>query len=58
MTGMAEMEVVPQEMANPQCMKMFAIERHGFPEGFVLCVERNRRHSYLRPIGRLSGVHL
>ena len=30
---MAEMEVSPQdEMANPQGMKVFAVERHGFPE--------------------------
>ena len=33
---MAEMEVGPQdEMANPQEMKMFAVERHGLPEDFV-----------------------
>ena len=57
---MAEMEVSPQEeMANPRGMKVFAVERHGVPEDFVyflLCVECNRRHSYLRRIGRLSGV--
>ena len=36
MTGMAEMEVSPQEkMANPQSMKMFAVERHGIPEDFT-----------------------
>ena len=36
MAGMAEMEVSPQdEMANPQVMKMFAVERHGLPECFV-----------------------
>ena len=33
---MAEMEVSPQEeMANPQGMKVFAIERPGLPEDFV-----------------------
>ena len=33
---MAEMEVSPQEeMANPQGMKQFAIERHGLPEDLV-----------------------
>ena len=33
---MAEMEVIPQEeMANPQGMKVFAVERHGLPEDFV-----------------------
>ena len=36
MTGMAEMEVSPQEeMANPQHVKMFAVERHGLPGDFV-----------------------
>ena len=36
MTGMAEMEVSPEEeMANPQGMKMFAVERDGLPEDFV-----------------------
>ena len=34
--GMAEMEVSPhEEMADPQGMKVFAIERPGLPEGFV-----------------------
>ena len=34
--AMAEMEVSPQEeMANPQGMKMFAVERHELPEDFV-----------------------
>ena len=34
--AMAEMEVSPQEeMANPQSMKVFAVERHELPEGFV-----------------------
>ena len=33
---MAEMEVSPQEeMANPQGMKVFTIERPGLPEDFV-----------------------
>ena len=33
---MAEVQVSPQdEMANPQGMKMFAVERHGLPEDFV-----------------------
>ena len=33
---MAEMEVSPQEgMANPQGMKVFAVERPGLPEEFV-----------------------
>ena len=34
--AMAEMEVSPQEeMANPRGMKVFAVERPGFHEGFV-----------------------
>ena len=33
---MAEIEVSPQDdMANPQGLKTFAVERHGFPEDFV-----------------------
>ena len=33
---MAEMEVSPQEeVANPQGMKVFAVERPGLPEDFV-----------------------
>ena len=33
---MAEIEVSPQEeMANPQGMKVFAVERPGLPEDFV-----------------------
>ena len=33
---MAEIEVGPQEeMANPQRMKVFAVERPGLPEDFV-----------------------
>ena len=43
---MAEVEVSPQEeMANPQGMKVFAVERPGLPELsclFLLCVECNR----------------
>ena len=36
MTGMAEIEVSPQkEMANPEDLKVFAIERPGLPEGFM-----------------------
>ena len=36
MTEMPEMEVSRQEeMANPQGMKMFAVERHGLPNNFV-----------------------
>ena len=32
----AETEVSPQdEMANPQAIKLFAVERHGLPEDFV-----------------------
>ena len=35
-TVMAEIEVSPQEeMANPQGMKVFAVERPGLPEDFV-----------------------
>ena len=34
--AMAEMEVSPQEeMANPQGIKVFAVERPGLPEEFV-----------------------
>ena len=34
--AMVEMEVSPQEeMANPQGMKVFAVERPGLPEDFV-----------------------
>ena len=34
-TVMAEMKVSPQEeMASPQGMKVFAVERHGLPEDF------------------------
>ena len=60
LAAMAEMEVSPQEeMANPQGMKVFAVERPGLPEDFVyfpdLCGV-NRRHSYLLRICRLFGV--
>ena len=35
-TAMVEMEVSPQdEMANPQGIKVFAVERPGLPEDFV-----------------------
>ena len=40
LTVVAEMEVSPQEetMANPQGMKVFAVERHVLPEDFMsLC---------------------
>ena len=57
--ALAEMEVSPQEeMANPQGMKVFAVERPGLPEDFVLfllCVECNRRHSYLLRIADRLG---
>ena len=34
--AMAEMEIIPQEeMADPQGMKVFAVERPGLPEDFV-----------------------
>ena len=26
-----------EEMANPQGMKLFAVERHGLPENYVYC---------------------
>ena len=32
---MAETEVSQEEMANPQGMKVFAVERPGLPEDFV-----------------------
>ena len=36
MAEMAEMEVIPQQgMANPQVVKMFAVERYGLPEDFL-----------------------
>ena len=36
MTGMAEMEVIPQEeMAYAQGIQMFTVERHALPEDFV-----------------------
>ena len=46
MTGMAEMEVRPQEeIADPQDMEVFAVERHVLPEDFVsfgvLCGEQS-----------------
>ena len=44
--AMAEMEVIPQEeMANPQGMKVFTVERPSLPEDFVsfptLCGEQS-----------------
>ena len=34
----AEVEINSQEeMANPQGMKLFAVERHGLPEDFLYC---------------------
>ena len=45
------MEVGPQEeMANPQDMKVFAVGFLKISRPFVLCVECNGRHSYLRRI--------
>ena len=58
--AIAEMGVSPQEeMANPQGMKVFAVEDLGFLKIlclFLLCVECNRRHSYLLRICRSFGV--
>ena len=57
---MAEMEVSPQkEMANPQEMKVFAVERSGLPEDFAsfpaLCgVQSSPLVS--APICRLFGI--
>ena len=53
--------VSPQDdMAHPQGMKMLTAERHVLHEDFVyfraLCGVHNRCHSYLRRIGRLSGI--
>ena len=58
--AMAEMEVsLQEEVANPQGIKVFAVERHGLPENFVyfpaLCGVQSRP-SYLCRIGRLPGV--
>ena len=57
---MAEMEVSPKEkMANSQGMEVLAVERPGFLKIsciLLLCVECNRRHSYLCRIGRMSGI--
>ena len=57
---MAEMEASPQEeMSNPQGIKLFVVERPGLLKIsflFLLCVECNRRHSYLLQIYRLFGV--
>ena len=56
--AMVEMEVSPQEeMANPQGMKVFAVEIPGLPEDFVYFpVKCNRRHSYLLRICRSFGI--
>ena len=62
---MAEIEVSPQEeMANPQGMKVFAVERPGLPEDFVyfpaLCGVQSSPlvfgAPYLCRIGPLSWV--
>ena len=49
MTGMAEMEVSPQEdMTNPQDIKVFTVERHRLPEDFVsFCALRGVQSSSL-----------
>ena len=57
---MAEMELSPQEeMANPQGIKLFAVERHGLSEDFVsfraLYGLQSSPH-VLRRVDRLSGV--
>ena len=42
MIEMAEVEVNPQEeMANPQDIKVFVVERHGLPEDSVSCAVWN-----------------
>ena len=58
---MAEMEVSPpEEMANPQGMKVFAVERSGLPEDFVsfpaLCRVQSSPLIFLLRICRLFGV--
>ena len=58
---MAEIEVSPQEeMANPQGMKVFAVEGPGFPEDFVsfpaLCGVQSSSLVHLLRICRLFGV--
>ena len=58
--AMAEMEVSSQEeMPSPKAMKVFAVERSGLCEDFVsfpaLCVECNRRHSYLLRLPFVRG---
>ena len=61
---MAEVEISPQEeVANPQGMKVFAVERHELPEDFVsfpaLCGVQSSPLVYVpnRPIvwGPLQG---
>ena len=58
--AMAEMEVNPhEEMANSQGMKCSPLRNMGILKIsclFLLCVECNRRHSYLCRIGQLSRV--
>ena len=49
--GMTEMEVSPQaEMANPEGMKVFAVERRGLSEDFVsfpaLCGVQSSPHVF------------
>ena len=60
MTGMAGTDVSPQkDIAYPQDIKLFAVEKHMLPKIsciFMLCVEYNRHHSYLRRIVLFSGV--
>ena len=57
--AMAEMEVSPQEMTNPEEMKVFAVERPALPEDFVyfpaLCGVQSSP-PYLLRICRLFGV--
>ena len=41
-TVVAEMKVSPEdEMANPQCMKVFTVERHGLAEDLVSFKEKS-----------------
>ena len=54
---MTEMEVSPQgEMANPQGIKVFAVEIHVLPEDFVYFPALCEVQSSPLRIGRLSGV--
>ena len=59
--AMAEMEVSPpEEMAKPQGMEVFAVERLGLPEDVVsfsaLCGVQSSPLVYLLRICRLFGV--